>query len=377
MKMLKNRLKVISIFICIMLLLNVFTACGTKEKESVAVKENLSAKEEKVESKEVAKSEEKVDLSTKKVVIIKQLEILGLNEAEAKSVELFESEGVKSENITKFLNLPDQVAKVDELIASIKEIQPDVITLLPGIPGKLRSTLATMNIPVITSNAEWDCDENGMPKANITGVRSMPPDLTTRLYKMLNTFAPIDNKQVGFITNAASAQLDYVNSAEDNLKKLNIKTKEYVVVKTVEEALEYADKFGKDDEIGWVLVGMMPEVDSKGKTVDILETLNKVLTIAKKPSAAMVEAYVAKGALCGMTVDDVGAFGEQMTKMGVEILKGTKVNEMKMQDIEKVNVFFNKKTADDLKIKIPDDFIMAAYRVYTDYNFQYAGSSKE
>lgn len=74
-----------------------------------------------------------------------------------------------------------------------------------------------------------------------------------------------------------------------------------------------------------------------------------------------------------MGIDEKTGYGIQAADMGLEILKGKNVKEVKMIDHEKINIIFNKMTADNLKQKIPDDLFTAAYRIYTDYKGTFEG----
>jgi len=356
-------------------LMGTFSSCSTKKVESVN-KEQRMANNEQKEIKKVETNEKKVDLSTKKIVIIKQLDAKGLNAAINKIKTHSLKEGVKEENITNITNLPFEVPKIQEVIDEINKANPNLIYLIPGIPGPLKESLKKLNIPIVASNAELDCDENGVPKGNVTGLRSSPPDFFSQLFSLLDKVIPIKGKKAAAILNEREINITSPERIKNGLEKNGLKLAEATIVKNKEEALAAAKKYSEDDKIGYVFIGNPAETNIKGEKIDVDQEINEIATLIKKPTTAMNEKYVARGILCGISFDDVGVYGEHFMKIGDKILNGAKVSEIKMEDITEMNIIFNKKTADDLKIKIPDNLFNTAYRVYTDYNFSYVGNKK-
>lgn len=274
----KRGLKRTVILLCCALLLSVFfSACGTQNDASPQ-----SNTAESAATQPAANAAQENDLSSKKIVIVQDVAGVPLDEATAAMMDYYASNGCKKENITVF-NKEEDLKDPSALVGKVMAIKPDIINVIPGMPGEIRGALSSLGIPVVVSDtAEIDCDESGTPKASVTGLRSMPLDLPTRLYKMLDTVAPINGKKAAFISFAAAPMYPQ-EMIKGTLAPLNIELKEYAAVKNSDEAIAAAEKFGKDDEIGWVLIGMIPNIDSKGQSVDQVGIVNKIVTVSNKP----------------------------------------------------------------------------------------------
>lgn len=254
----------------------------------------------------------------------------------------------------------EQKKSAEEIVGIIKDFKPDVVI---GISVQLLyKQLENSGIPCISNTAaDQYVDENGNPKDNITGLYVMPLDMKAKAYEFLNRIAPINGKKAVFVT------VDNYFKREDiekGLKANNIELKDYCESPYVQDYQAAVEKYNKDDEVGWILVGVWPWTMKDGKATDIMKTAKWDITNRKKPSVTYWESAVANGVLCGLGVD-IPTLGTQIGKMAVRVLNGENIKDIKAESPEKIVLAINKKTGDDCGIQFPAD-VLGSSVIYTD-----------
>jgi putative tryptophan/tyrosine transport system substrate-binding protein len=167
---------------------------------------------------------------------------------------------------------------------------------------------------------------------------------------------------------------------EEELKKAcaeeGFELSRFTLLKSYQAELAYADANAAPRDDRAFLVCISPYVNDDGTLVD----LNKAAAVYadylqnrfNNVFIAYEDSLVRAGALMGACViwKDLGA---QMADLGVRVLDGEDPGSIPWQYPRKFNIVINKKTADRLGIKLPQEIIDAAYRIYTDYQGNFMG----
>ncbi|MEN8904901.1 MAG: ABC transporter substrate binding protein [Clostridiales bacterium] len=364
-------------FLILILAASSITSCSSGNKEETITEnkkvENTS-NESSDEDTDKKDSEITADLSDKKVAIYVEMNDPELKKSLKSSIETYKSIGIKEEQITIY-NSEEDLKYPSKVLEKVNALKPDVLQIIPGLPLGLRKDMIGSEIPVaVAIVAEISCDKNGLPTENIFGIRSYAKDMPGKLYNILNTVAPPNGKKAGYIHMSKEKSIA-PEIVEPFLNDLDIELKEFIEVDDYEDSIAASEKLQNDDEIDWVLFGSLPHSMKDGSPANYEELLQKVNKIIKKPTGAFFDRYVASGALCGATIDVKEVFGAQAAEMATELLKGKDIKELKIQDPKKVHIVFNKQTADNLNIEIPEDLFTSAYRIYTDNKNNYIGKN--
>jgi len=189
----------------------------------------------------------------------------------------------------------------------------------------------------------------------------MPRDMQKNAFDLLNQICPLKGKKAVFVTVDGFFRKEDVTQ---NLMKVGVELKDYCESKYIEDYKAAIDKYNKDDEVGWILLGVCPSFNKKGENVGQTEMVKWDVKNRKKPTVTFWDVAVMWGLLCGLGVD-LAECGTQMSEMAVQVLKGEKISAVKAQDPRKTLIVLNKKTADASGITFPIDILGNAWRVYT------------
>ncbi len=253
-----------------------------------------------------------------------------------------------------------------QVVANIQEIGPDVVLENTG----LRDILAALNglsIPVVARvNVEAFLEEDGTPKANITGVYTTLKDMMYNSYKFLQKIAPLEpGQQVVFLDNPEFPIIPK-DLVVDALERLQIPLKAVVNVAALEDWQDAVLKYSNDPEVGWILRSS-PMRKRDGSGVDsMLEVYPWQREHFKKPTITYWEFPVQAGTLCAFGID-TAEVGVQSAEMVARILQGEDVRSVKAEYPRKVSIALNRKIATELGLVFSLDVLNLANVIYDDY----------
>jgi len=370
----KTGIRLLSLLVCLIMGMTMLTGCGSG-------KYNLSSASSTADQPTVADTGNsdkssttpaKVEKANKKIVIIKGLDDGIRKQLEESTLSVFEKNGyVKGKNLeVTVLSLDGDAKKAPDIIKKAVELKPDGIILAADYAtySNGAKVLTDSGIPCVAYSgieSTGFVDENGNPKSNITGIYTMQKDMyRNAVSSLLNKIAPIGDKKAVFITDPVIFTKE---SVEADLKAVNVPLKEYVVANNLEEYKTAVEKYNKDEEVGWILIGIWPWTSKSDPKWTIDDTAKWDIANRKKPSVSVWEDPVKRGILCALGID-IPALGEQSANMLSGILDGEKVENVKAEYPLKANIVLNMKNAKDLKLEVPPEILGAAKIYETDIN---------
>lgn len=293
---------------------------------------------------------------------------------------------LKQNNSTAEYTIFDTELKPDKAAVILKEIEkisPDLICMInyptvfadEQISKKLKDKkykIVSENcIPIqsgIISNTE-------KPGGNITGVGVFIQfNSPIRLMKKLNPKA----KYLAFYSWDAMTQINewFEQELKRACKEENIKLVEFRKVPYQEATRQFMIDYSKKGSEYFIMCGISAFVHKDGSAADVPIEDNQWL--AKNTNLFSVdydENTIKSGQLAGTCVIwyDIGA---QLADKGVRILSGENPGDISWDYPRKYNIIINQKRAKLLNIKIPQDIMSAAYRIYTDYDGHFVGQDK-
>jgi len=198
--------------VCAMLLGLLLPGCGSGNKDesvNLAATEN-TAKAAATDDIKDSASKNNINMDVKKkVVIVKEINDDSRKQQEDKiKLELQKAGFIDGKNVEiTVIEMNSDETKSEETVKRVKEIKPDVAVIISSTFSyqTVVKALEGTEIPIIiTANMENKTldfiDENGMPKKNITGLKTMPDDLQKNAFEWLNKISPIDGKKAVFVT---------------------------------------------------------------------------------------------------------------------------------------------------------------------------------
>ena len=245
---------------------------------------------------------------------------------------------------------PDMVFTVDDDAfreVGLKLVGRDYPVIFTGMNGQPENY--SKNAPFLDGQAR--------PSANVTGV-----------YEKLH-FQTALNVMKGVIPDLRKivALLDMSptgNAIRVQLEKelLGYSEKVEVVFKqvgTLKDYLAEMAKINSDRTVQAVYPVVLSVADDKGVSVGFKTTLKAFVENCTKPGMALNFDFARLGLFGGASVD-FGAMGRQAGEMGVKLLNGAKLRDLPIESAQEYLITFNKKNADMLRIRIPDELIGAA-----------------
>jgi ABC-type uncharacterized transport system substrate-binding protein len=273
---------------------------------------------------------------------------------------------VPQENITFQEIVVSATDDIPQLIARIKEAQPDVVLTIVEYNNVL-AALKGLSIPVVTRlNVEPYVNAEGVPTANITGIYSTLHDMFFNSYKFLQKVAPLKAGQaVVFLDNPEFPPIPKAKVI-DALQRLQIPLKAVANATVYEDWQAAVLQYSDDPEVGWILRSS-PTRKRDGSRLDMVaEFYPWQQEHFKKPTVTYWELPVQSGTLCAFGID-MNEASMQFGRMAARILQGEAIRTIKAEYPQKISISLNRKTATNLGIVFSLDVLDLANVIYDDY----------
>ena len=274
-----------------------------------------------------------------KVGITQIVEHPALNKAKQGFKDALKEAGIDVEYDEK--NANGEVATANLIANTLVSSKPDLIYTIATTTTQAVAQ-ATNDIPVVFS-AITDPESAGILKENVTGVSDrVNIKQQLELMKKLNPNA----KKVGVIFNSSEQNsMVQVNDLKTAASELGME----VVATGVTQASEIPQ--ASETLIGEVDMIYTPTDNLVASLINLIT--EKAIT-AKKIVFGAEAAHVEGGALITQGVDYY-ELGKRAGQMAIEILKGKKPSEIKIETVELNNIVVNERTLNALGISLPEE----------------------
>lgn len=274
-----------------------------------------------------------------KVGITQIVEHPALNKAKQGFKDALKEAGIDVEYDEK--NANGEVATANLIANTLVSSKPDLIYAIATTTTQAVAQ-ATNDIPVVFS-AITDPESAGILKENVTGVSDrVNIKQQLELMKKLNPNA----KKVGVIFNSSEQNsMVQVNDLKTAASELGME----VVATGVTQASEIPQ--ASETLIGEVDMIYTP---TDNLVASLINLITEKAIAAKKIVFGAEAAHVEGGALITQGVDYY-ELGKRAGQMAVEILKGKKPSEIKIETVELNDIVVNEKTLNALGIVLPED----------------------
>lgn len=321
----------------------------------------------------------KIGSSGKKIVFVKDDDGEFFKSVSGHIGTLIEKKGWTKENSEYIvLSLEGKESKSTEIVNKIIEINPDVVLMNTTLIKTIGMKLKAVNIPCVAGGGLEQQDEkgklifvdkNGYPTTNLTGTFTMPRAQLENSFRFLNMVSPIKNKKAVFATfRSAAFTKEKVQKA---FKNLGIGLKDYKEFDNMEDYQKFVKKYNKDKDVAWIISGEMISRHKDGRAYTFEEFFKWERENMKKPNIGFWENSVEGGKLCALAIDSMTTVN-QMIDMSDRILKGEKVSNIKPEDPKKTLVVLNQARANELGLVFPIEILKSSWKIYTDYNGNFA-----
>lgn len=274
-----------------------------------------------------------------KVGITQIVEHPALNKAKQGFKDALKEAGIDVEYDEK--NANGEVATANLIANTLVSSKPDLIYAIATTTTQAVAQ-ATNDIPVVFS-AITDPESAGILKENVTGVSDrVNIKQQLELMKKLNPNA----KKVGVIFNSSEQNsMVQVNDLKTAASELGME----VVATGVTQANEIPQ--ASETLIGEVDMIYTP---TDNLVASLINLITEKAIAAKKIVFGAEAAHVKGGALITQGVDYY-ELGKRAGQMAIEILKGKKPSEIKIETVELNNIVVNEKTLNALGISLPEE----------------------
>ena len=274
-----------------------------------------------------------------KVGITQIVEHPALNKAKQGFKDALKEAGIDVEYDEK--NANGEVATANLIANTLVSSKPDLIYAIATTTTQAVAQ-ATNDIPVVFS-AITDPESAGILKENVTGVSDrVNIKQQLELMKKLNPNA----KKVGVIFNSSEQNsMVQVNDLKTAASELGME----VVATGVTQASEIPQ--ASETLIGEVDMIYTP---TDNLVASLINLITEKAIAAKKIVFGAEAAHVEGGALITQGVDYY-ELGKRAGQMAIEILKGKKPSEIKIETVELNNIVVNEKTLNALGISLPEE----------------------
>ena len=274
-----------------------------------------------------------------KVGITQIVEHPALNKAKQGFKDALKEAGIDVEYDEK--NANGEVATANLIANTLVSSKPDLIYAIATTTTQAVAQ-ATNDIPVVFS-AITDPESAGILKENVTGVSDrVNIKQQLELMKKLNPNA----KKVGVIFNSSEQNsMVQVNDLKTAASELGME----VVATGVTQASEIPQ--ASETLIGEIDMIYTP---TDNLVASLINLITEKATAAKKIVFGAEVAHVEGGALITQGVDYY-ELGKRAGQMAIEILKGKKPSEIKIETVELNDIVVNEKTLNALGIVLPED----------------------
>jgi len=271
--------------------------------------------------------------------------------------------------------------RAEEIVAKIKEASPDLICMI-NYPTVFADTMISSKLPepkyrIVSENCipvlSGTINNLEKPGGNITGVGVfVQMNSVIRLAKWLK---PSLDKVVFYSWDQVTLLNNWFREELTRAcKEENIELVEFREVKHFEESIDFFSKYNNRKDT-FLMGGISAYIDKNGKPLTGKEEMKWLRDNLKIPSVCYDETAVKDSSVAGACVIwyDIGA---QLAEKGLRILDGENPGDIPWDYPRKYNIILNKKIADSQGVKIPQELMSAAYRIYTDFEGNYIGSGK-
>lgn len=270
-------------------------------------------------------------------------------------------EGIKEELSGMEIGWSEENAQGNPTLASqiAKKVSGEPLDLIIALATPMAQAVASTNFkPPILFGAVSDpvsaklVPSLDKPSKNITGVTDAVP--TIEVFRLLNQLLP-NAKTVGVMYNSgesnSAAQVEKFKSyAADH----NIRIVEVSISKSSEVLSATKRLVGEVDAI------LLP---TDNTVISALEAITKPAIHHKIPVIGTDVETVKRGALVAIGVD-WRAQGHQLGKMATKVLNGTPIDQLPVEDPERLYMHINLHTAKQIGLEINPDLIQKADHVY-------------
>lgn len=270
-------------------------------------------------------------------------------------------------------------AVAQDIVQKIEQGVPDLICMI-NYPTVFADAMITAKlddpkyrivsencIPVLSGIISNPAKSGG----NVTGVgvfvqMNSPIRLAKRLKPNLKRLAFYSWDQVAVLNKWFKEEITRACSEE------GIELVEFREVKHFEDTISMFQKYNSAGDT-FIMGGISAYVNSNGKPLTGKEEMQWIRENARIPFVCYDETAVRDSFLAGTCVIwyDIGA---QLSEKGARILDGEYPGDIAWDYPRKYNIVINQKSADRLNLKMPQELISAAYRIYTDYEGGFIGS---
>jgi len=258
----------------------------------------------------------------------------------------------------EFRNAEGKFEALPGLARDLVRTRPDII-LVTGPEASIRAAKqAAGSIPVVMIAIDFDPVDAGLirslqrPGTNMTGLSAQQIDLTIKRFEMLRELAPT-LKRVAVLSNATTGtQLAAVTRAA---------TEAGVVLNVVElgdPPHDYDAIFKRAREAGDEALMVL-------STGAFFRDRTQIVDVALKhrlPGAYAQREFAEVGGLLAYGVD-VQTLFRRAAEYVDRVLRGTPPSELAVEQARKFQFVINKKTANALKIKLPESLLLRADQV--------------
>lgn len=256
----------------------------------------------------------------------------------------------------KFANAQGDASLSNQISKKFVSEKPDAIVAIPT-PAAQSVVNATRhsNIPVVFSSVTDPLDAGLVknlqePNTNITGVSNF-----IKLDEQLLLFKQIlpNLKKLGFIYNPGEANsIKILQSLKETANKYDLEIIVSAASKTTEVSSATNKLIGKVDAIF---------ISNDNNALSAFGVITKIALAAKLPVFVSDTDMVEKGALASLGPNQY-ELGKQTGKMLAQILRGKPAKDLPVEFPQKIELVINKKIADKLGIKFPEEVLRKAKR---------------
>jgi len=269
-------------------------------------------------------------------------------------IDQLEEEGfIEGENIK--IDLQNAQADFSTAQTIAQRFNQNKVDLVLAIATPSAQTAANVlkNTPVLIT-AVTDPVEAGIvqsmekPGANITGTTDMNP--VAKQLELIRDFLP-EVKDIGILYNPGEVNSTVqVKLAKEKAKEMGINLEEATVSNSSEVSLAVSSLVDNVDAIyvptDNIIVSAMPTV---------LQTAHN----RQVPVFASENNSVEQGAIATLGIDYY-QLGKQTGSMAARILNGSNPAEMPVESSKELKLYINKKSADQINLKIPENLLESA-----------------
>jgi putative ABC transport system substrate-binding protein len=352
----KKMLKILAIVLTVSVLVISLTACGRNNANA-----GPSGKEDTTEATD-GRNNANADTSGKEDVleigIVQIVEHPSLNTIREACISRMAELGYKDgENIRiDYQNAQNDQTNLNTICQKFKANKKDLIIAI-ATPSAQAAASATTDIPVLFS-ACTDPIGSGLvtslekPGGNVTGTSDAVS--ASKIMELAKRITP-DIKVVGALYNSSETNsISVVNNLKEYCAANNLQVIEGTVTNSSEVQQVTQSLAGKVDAI-------FSPIDNT--IASAMPTVTQVAQNAKIPVYVGADSMVSDGGLATYGVNYT-VLGQETGEMAAEILEGKNPGDMPVRTMEVVEIYVNKKTAEDIGITIPEDVLKEAAQVF-------------